>query len=48
MIGAIPATHWRCDCVPDLGPAHCHTCGAAAGRPVEFVDCPGTPAHATR
>ena len=22
--------HWRCDCVPDLGPAHCHRCSRVA------------------
>ena len=30
--------HWECDCVPDLGPTHCHACGDAAGHPVEWAD----------
>ncbi|MEH0490533.1 hypothetical protein [Streptomyces scabiei] len=24
--------HMRCDCVPDLGPAHCHVCSEMTGR----------------
>jgi len=30
--------HWECDCVPDLGPTHCHACSDAAGHPVEWAD----------
>lgn len=28
--------HWRCDCVPDLGPAHCHRCSRIAGQAVAW------------
>lgn len=30
--------HFKCDCVPDQGPEHCHLCGDDAGRPVAWVD----------
>lgn len=30
--------HIECDCVPDLGPSHCHKCGDAAGHPVAWAD----------
>lgn len=32
--------HFRCDCVPDLGPAHCHRCSGLAGAPVEWENAP--------
>ena len=28
--------HIECDCVPDLGPSHCHLCGTRAGTPVPW------------
>ena len=28
--------HVECDCVPDLGPSHCHLCGDAAGKIIEW------------
>lgn len=30
--------HAKCDCVPDLGPAHCHLC-TGEGSPVRWEDC---------
>jgi hypothetical protein len=35
-------THWECNCVPDLGPTHCHGCSEAEGHPVTWADraCP--------
>lgn len=30
--------HFRCDCVPDLGPAHCHRCSRTAATPVDWKD----------
>lgn len=37
---SLPA-HVRCDCVPDLGPAHCHRCSQASGKntPWDDADC---------
>ena len=32
--------HFRCDCVPNLGPAHCHACGDAKGTEVPWEECP--------
>jgi hypothetical protein len=32
--------HFRCDCVPDLGPAHCHRCSRGAGSPVQWDNAP--------
>lgn len=32
-------THMRCDCVPTLGPAHCHFCSDLIGIPTEWEDC---------
>lgn len=31
--------HAKCDCVPDLGPAHCHLCGNEKGEPVPWAEC---------
>lgn len=31
--------HARCDCVPNLGPAHCHLCGNQQGTPVPWAEC---------
>lgn len=31
--------HAECDCVPDLGPAHCHLCGNEKGVPVPWPEC---------
>lgn len=31
--------HAQCDCVPRLGPAHCHLCGVGKDSPVEWKDC---------
>lgn len=28
--------HGECDCVPELGPSHCHLCGEAEGHPVPW------------
>lgn len=28
--------HWECDCVPDIGPSHCHGCSDAVGHEVEW------------
>lgn len=30
--------HFRCDCVPELGPEHCHVCGDDKGRPVAWSE----------
>lgn len=30
--------HFECNCVPELGPPHCHACGEAAGRPVPWAE----------
>ncbi|WP_327357774.1 hypothetical protein [Streptomyces sp. NBC_01304] len=37
--------HKRCDCVPDLGPAHCHLCSEMTGRD-EVYPGPHCPTHA--
>ena len=29
-------THFKCDCVPNLGPPHCHGCSDHLGFPVEW------------
>ena len=31
--------HAKCDCVPDLGPAHCHLCSNERGVPVPWPEC---------
>ncbi len=31
--------HALCDCVPDLGPAHCHLCGNTTGTTVPWGQC---------
>ena len=37
-----PAAHCECDCVPAIGPPHCHGCGEDEGHPVRWDDrlCP--------
>lgn len=37
------SNHFECDCVPDIGPSHCHGCSEFAGREVEWSErfCPG-------
>jgi hypothetical protein len=30
--------HIECDCVPDLGPSHCHLCGKKFGRPIAWSE----------
>lgn len=35
--------HHECNCVPHLGPPHCHACDK--GQPVEWVNCPVNAAH---
>lgn len=32
--------HFECDCVPNLGPPHCHACGDEVGNPVYWSTCP--------
>lgn len=31
--------HVKCDCVPDLGPAHCHLCSNEKESPVPWLEC---------
>lgn len=31
--------HAKCDCVPNLGPAHCHLCSNQQGSPVPWHKC---------
>lgn len=31
--------HAKCNCVPNLGPAHCHKCGELQGTPVPWTHC---------
>lgn len=31
--------HAKCDCVPDLGPAHCHLCSNVKGSTVPWGEC---------
>lgn len=31
--------HVKCDCVPSLGPAHCHLCSDLHGAPVAWPQC---------
>ena len=33
--------HVECDCVPNLGPTHCHLCGTTAGHPVTWEEAHG-------
>lgn len=35
--------HWRCDCVPDLGPAHCHRCSRLQGGAIPWDKAPCAP-----
>ena len=35
--------HFRCNCVPELGPEHCHVCGDDEGRPVAWAESHATP-----
>jgi hypothetical protein len=30
--------HIECDCIPDIGPSHCHLCGRKAGHPVAWSE----------
>ena len=30
--------HIECDCVPDLGPSHCHLCSERLGKPISWDD----------
>jgi hypothetical protein len=30
--------HIECDCVPDLGPSHCHLCSERLGRQVSWAE----------
>lgn len=32
--------HYRCDCVPNLGPAHCHRCSRLSDTHVEWESAP--------
>jgi hypothetical protein len=34
-------THMPCDCVPDLGPEHCHLCSAQQGCEIAWAECTG-------
>src|SRR5690606_5171822 len=29
--------HIECDCIPNLGPSHCHLCGERAGHPISWA-----------
>lgn len=31
--------HVACNCVPDLGPEHCHLCGEQQGHIVPWTEC---------
>ena len=33
-------THMMCNCVPNLGPEHCHLCTREKGYEVNWMDCP--------
>lgn len=37
-VGAPKGAHIECDCVPNLGPSHCHACGEIAGHPVPWSE----------
>lgn len=32
-------SHVECDCVPDLGPSHCHLCSENQQREVAWGEC---------
>ena len=32
--------HMMCNCVPNLGPEHCHLCSKEQGKEVNWLDCP--------
>ena len=34
------AMHGECDCVPEVGPPHCHRCAVEQGGPVPWADAP--------
>lgn len=34
--------HIECDCVPDLGPSHCHLCSERLDQHVEWSNCEAT------
>lgn len=35
--------HIECDCVPDLGPTHCHLCSERAGHPLSWAEAHPVP-----
>ena len=39
MTDAREFLHAKCDCVPDLGPAHCHLCSDEKGSSVPWPEC---------
>ena len=39
MTDAREFLHAKCDCVPDLWPAHCHLCSDEKGAPVAWPEC---------
>jgi len=44
LTAALRETHHRCDCTPDLGPAHCRLCSLEAGTDVTWQAAPCAPA----
>lgn len=37
---AMQSLHWRCDCSPDHGPAHCHACMQTQEKIIPWAKCP--------